>query len=130
MSLPRVTSCVCLLALLAACTNSGGADDGTGTSTTGDTGGPESTGTTDAPTGTTWDTTATEPPTGTSDVSTTGPDEPPPAPEAFPVLQDIVFTTATPPPSTSRSPKASSATATRWWPPASPRRCRPRCRPP
>ncbi|MFZ6179117.1 peptide-N-glycosidase F-related protein [Nannocystis pusilla] len=91
MSLPRLTSCVCLLALLAACTNPGGGDDGTGTSTTGDTGGPESTGTTDAPTGTTGDTTATEPPTGTSDASTTGPDEPPPAPEAFPVLQDIVF---------------------------------------
>ncbi|MCY1004258.1 hypothetical protein OV079_01470 [Nannocystis pusilla] len=91
MSLPRLTSCVCLLALLAACTNPGGGDEGTGTSTTGDTGGPESTGTTDAPTGTTGDTTATEPPTGTSDVSTTGPDEPPPAPEAFPVLQDIVF---------------------------------------
>lgn len=91
MSLRRVTSCVGVLALLAACTNPGGADDGTGTSTTGDTGGLESTGTTDAPTGTTGDTTATEPPTGTSDASTTGPDEPPPAPEAFPVLQDIVF---------------------------------------
>ncbi|WAS90740.1 peptide-N-glycosidase F-related protein [Nannocystis punicea] len=91
MSLRRVPPCVYLLALLAACTNSQGADDGTGTTTTETTDGPESTGT-DAPTGTTGDPTTTEPPTGTTDVgSTTGPDEPPPEPESFPVLQDIVF---------------------------------------
>lgn len=88
MSLLRVAPYVCLSLLLAACTNPQTGDAGTDTST----GTTESTGTTTDDTGTTTAETPTEASTGTSDdSSSTSGDGPPPAPEAFPVLENIVF---------------------------------------
>lgn len=88
MNLRRLTPSVCLLALLAACGDPQAESAGTGT--TDGTGGPDSTGT-DPTTGTSSDVTGPEPTTSTTDPGTTGDPEPPPEPEAFSVLQDIVF---------------------------------------